>query len=362
MSDDLDDGGVAARAQIAFEPFMGREVRVGELSEVAKGTYRVALERVADGRGDDAAELLAIAVREAEEAYEIYGLWPQQTLDWIRERGILANDIEPKLHRLRSLIGDEAIDGLRAGWQRYLDLTAQASAACRAADEDAASMIEQTRAHWQRVHDGAVDYMYGVIDIAVRLVGERHLGDLWNVLMADWYDAHEQRLDIRRQPWSESARQLQVAILDGFHAHLSGPERMGDMEIIEEEDRRGYRFAPCGSGGRTMSEQAGHPRTAPPFDFAVTQDEHDWAWNTRGICAYCVHCCLLNELVPIDRLGYPTRVIDPPTWPADREDPRCTWWVYKDPSLVPDAVYHRVGRSPVRRPTAGSHPVIDETS
>lgn len=341
-----------SNSETAFEPFMGRAVRVGPVDELAKGTYRVAQERLAEGRGPAAAELLELAVREAEEAHEIYGIWPAQTLQWIRDQGIPDLEVAPRLARLRALIGDAAIDDLEPGWQGYLALTEQAVAACHAGDADASSLVEQTRAQWQRVHDGAVDYMYGVIDIAVRVVGEDRLGDLWNMLMSDWYDAHEQRLDIRKQPWSESAHQLQVAILDGFHAHLTGPERMGDVEIIEEADRRGFRFAPCGSGGRTMSEQAGHPRTAPPFNFAVTEGEHDWAWNTRGICAYCVHCCLLNELVPIDRLGYPTRVIDPPTWPADREDARCTWWVYRDPSLVPDSVYHRVGRSPVGRPAA----------
>ena len=95
-----------------------------------------------------------------------------------------------------------------------------------------------------------------------------------------------------------------------------------------------------------MSDDAsvGGARPGPPYGFAVTTEPHDWAWNKVGVCAYCVHCCLLNELTPIDRLGYPTRVIDPPVWPDDRADPTCTWWVYKDPSLVPDAVYRRVGR------------------
>jgi hypothetical protein len=164
--------------------------------------------------------------------------------------------------------------------------------------------------------------------------------------MGDWYDAHEQRLDVRLQDWSESTRQLQMAILDGFHGHLTGPDRLGDVEIIEEEDRRGFRFAPCGSGGRTMSDAAsvGGARPGSPYNMAVTTEPHDWAWNTVGVCAYCVHCCLLNELTPIDRLGYPLRVIDPPVWPDDRANPTCTWWVYKDPSLVPDEVYRRVGR------------------
>jgi hypothetical protein len=122
--------------------------------------------------------------------------------------------------------------------------------------------------------------------------------------------------------------------------------------LLEEGDRWGFRFAPCGSGGRTLSdyEAPDGPRPGPPFEFSVTTQQHDWAWNKTGVCSYCVHCCLLNELVPIDRLGYPTRTVDPPVWPDDRAEPRCTWWVYKDPSLVPDDVYARVGRTPERRP------------
>ncbi|MDZ7884007.1 MAG: hypothetical protein U5N53_14355 [Mycobacterium sp.] len=54
----------------------------------------------------------------------------------------------------------------------------------------------------------------------------------------------------------------------------------------------------------------GNPRAAGPFNFAVTTERHDWARNTVGICSYCVHCCQLNEVMPIDRLGFPTRVID----------------------------------------------------
>jgi hypothetical protein len=95
----------------------------------------------------------------------------------------------------------------------------------------------------------------------------------------------------------------------------------------------------------------GYPRAGAPFGFAVTTERHDWAWNTIGICSYCVHCCQLNEVMPIDRLGYPTRVIDPPVWSPSQPATTCTWWVYRDPADVPDHVYHRVGRDPSRRPS-----------
>jgi len=167
--------------------------------------------------------------------------------------------------------------------------------------------------------------------------------------MTDWYQVHEQRYALTNQPWQESARQLMLATTDGFHAHLAGRERLGDIEFVEEETRWGFRFQPCGSGGRSVDATItdGKPRAGPPYNFAVTTQPHDWAWNTTGICSYCVHCCQLNERMPIQRLGYPTRVIDPPVWrgtdAGSATDSTCTWWVYKDPSLVPAAVYERVG-------------------
>jgi hypothetical protein len=269
-------------------------------------------------------------------------------LGWLRDRAVTPDDADrlaDALARLRDVVGDAACDGFEAGWQEYERLTAQAAEACTVGAPDAGAAVERTRAHWQHVHDGAVDRLYGLLDVAVRLHGEDCLRAVWDLLMADWYDAHERRLDTRRQPWPESARQLRVAVLDGFHAHLTGPGRLGDVELLEEDDRWGFRFAPCGSGGRSLTDEPGHPgRPGPPYGFAVTTRPHDWAWNTVGVCAYCVHCCLLNELVPVERLGYPTRVVEPPVWPADGADPRCTWWVYKDPALVPDAVYGRLGR------------------
>jgi len=72
----------------------------------------------------------------------------------------------------------------------------------------------------------------------------------------------------------------------------------------------------------------------------VLQEAHDFAWSTPGVCRYCVHCCVLQQLTPIDDFGYPARVIDPPTRPGDP----CTWTVYRDPSLVPAEAYERVGR------------------
>ena len=69
---------------------------------------------------------------------------------------------------------------------------------------------------------------------------------------------------------------------------------------------------------------------------------HPFAWNRVGVCHYCIHCCVLQQLEPIRRLGYPARVIEPPTEP----EMQCSWTVYRRPDLVPDSAYTAVGETP----------------
>ncbi|MCW2620753.1 MAG: hypothetical protein JWL64_355 [Frankiales bacterium] len=337
---------------VAYDPSLGRVVRVGDLEQLARGTFDEAARRFAHGHAEEAAQLMAVAPLEAEELLDVYQRWPEETYAWIVDRGGDSAELAKHLDRLAGTIGERAMAGIAEEWPDFVAAVEQAVDACRGNGADALEAIEQARTTWLGVHDRAVDKVSGSVDIAVRMLGERSLGELWSHLMADWSDAHARRYDLAHQPWEESVRQLTLAIVDGFHAHLPGVTRSGEIELLEETDRYGFRFRPCGSGGRSVASGItdGQPRSGAPYDFAVTTEKHDWAWNTIGICSYCVHCCQLNEVTSIDRLGYPTRVIEPPTWPSKEENPVCTWWIYKHPGLVPDAVYGRVGRTPDRRP------------
>jgi hypothetical protein len=85
------------------------------------------------------------------------------------------------------------------------------------------------------------------------------------------------------------------------------------------------------------------PRTEPPFNFGVTKEKHDFAWNKKGVCYYCSNCCVVLQLKPIDAFGYPVRVVEPPTYPSNIAA-KCTWHIYKDPANVPERYYEDVGR------------------
>ena len=136
-------------------------------------------------------------------------------------------------------------------------------------------------------------------------------------------------------------------VMEAMRGHLVGPGRRGNFEFEEDDERFTFRFDPCGSGGHTIrgddEVEDTPPRMEPPYGWGVTTEEHDFAWNTKGVCYYCSNCCVVMQLKPIDAFGYPVRVVEPPTYPS-RSQAKCTWHVYKDPTKVPERYYRAVGR------------------
>ncbi len=335
-------------AALVHHDAIGARVRAGSYADHAASTYSLAARALHDGRGAEAAELARYTVQEALEAYELFSEWSQTIPAFMAERGVAPDVIAAETARLAGLLtlpDGTPFDG-DAGWASYRtqieDFARRAEAGAGA---EALAMLDGARTTWRDTHDRLCDAVYGWIDAASRHLGEAIVGPLWDMLMQPMYDYYV-RYDLDNHPWPRSFDLLMHYALEGMRGHLTGPGRMGDLEVIEEEDRWAIRFDPCGSGGRTLRDDPDTgtgPRTEAPYGFGVTQEPHDWSWNKTGICLYCVHCCQLNERMPIARFGYPTRVVEPPVWPAARSGAKCTWYVYKHPSLVPDEVYRRVG-------------------
>ncbi len=220
-----------------------------------------------------------------------------------------------------------------ACWRRFVASASESADAILAGtgDDDA---VQATVAAWLEGHDSHLLLTAAWVDAVVTELGEAKLGELWAELQQQPIDSYE-RYDTERSPWSDSFALLVQIALEGMHAHFGGPRRRGEIELIEHEDRVEMRFDPCGSGGRIRRDEL----------FGVTREPHPFAWNRVGVCHYCVHCCVLQQLEPIRRMGYPARVIEPPTEPGMP----CSWTVYRDPALVPDSAYIAVGARPPER-------------
>lgn len=327
-------------------PAIGTNIRAGDYLDHAVSTYELAATALREGRSKDAAELAYYTVQEGLEAYELFTTWCDEIPIFIATQGITSDVIEADKARLAQLnAGPDgaSFDGA-AGWAKYQASIKKFAAGAQEGHGDQ-GVLELAREIWCDTHDRLCDAVYFWIDAAARHLGEGSIGDLWDVLMQPMYDYYD-RYDTDNYSWDRSFDLLMLYALEGLRGHLSGPGRTGSIEVIEEADRWALRFDPCGSGGRTMRDDpdtGSGPRMQAPWNLGVTQEEHDWAWNKKGVCLYCVHCCQLNERMPMRRFGYPTRVIEPPVWPESREGTKCTWYIYKDPALVPEEIYQRVG-------------------
>jgi hypothetical protein len=128
-----------------------------------------------------------------------------------------------------------------------------------------------------------------------------------------------------------------------MRGHLSGPNRAGTITVTEEPDRYVLSFDACGTGGRM---RRGDPlvgsgsRLEAPYHFLNVRGAYDWTWNRSGVCAYCAHCSVVNQILPIEGLGRPMRMTE---YPENADDP-CRWIIYKDRDSFPDQAFISVGK------------------
>ena len=310
---------------VVHSDLLGHLVRANEWLEQGRSSYARAREALSEADFAAAEEYGRITVQEAQEAYDLFGAWLTEIPRVLAARGAPSADG-----------GQSGGTELDDGWREYLGLIGEFGQACQSAEPDAAlRLLSRARGVWQEHHDAACDAICELFDLASSAFGEAFIGELWDTLLSEMYERSARIYHPDAMTWSQSTERLLLDIFEATRGHLSGSRRDGSFSIVEECDRWIITFAPCGSGGRTYESGSGAPR------FAVTSGRHDWAWNTTGVCLYCAHCCQLQQRAPIQRLGFPLRVISPPI--RGQAAPVCTWSIYKDRAAIPAEAYTSVG-------------------
>ncbi|MDO8491637.1 MAG: hypothetical protein Q7T04_06460 [Dehalococcoidia bacterium] len=113
-----------------------------------------------------------------------------------------------------------------------------------------------------------------------------------------------------------------------FRANYTG------LAYTEEPDRYVMRLDPCGTGGVMR-------RTT---EVRKIEKAYPWTWGRSGVSYYCDHCCIFQEILPIEMRGYPICV----TQYSDNPNDPCIHLYYKKPELIPDEYFTRIGKTPWR--------------
>ncbi len=340
-------------SQIEFSTVLGRRVRLGRWEDQKVSTYRKIKEAIGDGRWDEAADHANYFVDEAEVCYLLYLQWIRDLKGFLGSQGVAPGEVEGIDADVTAKLA--LPDGSSFEAPRHWDKFKREERALerhiyREERDQALGMLEQMRQTWRETHDRDVDHTYGLMSAIQERFGAKGIADMFQQLLVPLFAWRYEKFDIDKHPWDESLETLMLVACEAMRGHLVGPERTGDFELIEHDDRFILRFDPCGSGGRTIrgdTIEGTPPRMEPPYNWEVAKEPATWNHSTPGVCLYCAHCIILMEEMPIDRFGYPVRVIDPPIYGQTDEHgspQKCQWQMFKDPTAVPEQYYERVGR------------------
>jgi hypothetical protein len=350
---------------------IGKRVHTGDWADQARPTLDKVRESLAEagdefglkaGRREVAAQLVDSFMEEAKVVYLIYKVWTDGFLAWLSSKGVTPEELDDEVERLKRLLPypDGSLLDPPARWAELGAMAGRIGNGIRAYDlsvADANTALDELSESWRRLHDRYADVMAGVLAYVARRFGEDSLEDCYRSVLEPYIQERYMPFDTRVHPYEETLERNLYLTFEAMRAHLCGPERRGTLDFEEHEDRVVVRFDPCGSGGRSMRgdeiEGTGS-RVLEPYEFGVTAEKHDWAWNQEGICYYCAHCCLTLEKLPVERWGHPVRVVDPPVWGGSADAPetrrKCQWTIYKSLEAIPEEAYRRIGHEKPQLP------------
>jgi hypothetical protein len=339
--------------EIAYSDVLGRRVRTGTWEEQQVSTYRRIRDAIGREAWDEAAALAHYFVDEAQTCFAIYRQWIPDLHAFLADQGVPAEELERVDAAILAKLAlpDGRPFDARRQWDAFLtDMEALVGHCHRREAAEGLRALDAMKETWRQAHDRDADHAYGLMDEVKARVGEDAIGPMFEHVLLPLFSWRYDKFDIDKHAWDDGLYALMLVACEAMRGHLVGPERTGDFELVETEDRFILRFDPCGTGGRTLRPdliEGTPPRMEAPYAFSVSEEPHSWNHGEPGVCLYCAHCIVLQEEMPIDRFGYPLRVIDPPRWTAHGPTQRgqCQWTLFKDLTAVPDEVYERVGRS-----------------
>lgn len=341
---------------------LGRLIRKGGWAELAEGTPRLIQRAIADGDDNNTTALVDFFLGEAKVVFDIYVQWFRDTRRYLTDKGMSQSELDRAHDAIRQKLAPyhgSAFADRDVIWSRFAAELERVRLHGLPAPERRAA-LEAAIQIWRDLHDCEVDQLAGLFDLVMKRHGEPALREMYEGwVIGDWFAKRYQRFDTSKIDWETASWLLIYLGFEGHHGHLSGTARDGSIDYEEDDQKVTISFAPCGSGGRSMAGEARDgmpPLSAPPFDWPELAEPHDFTWNEAGICAYCAHCCILHENLPIAAFGYPVRVTEPPKAPLTSES-RCSWTVYKNLRDIPKEAYTRVGRvkPPANAPLGSAH-------
>lgn len=346
-------------SHLKYSPKLRRVIRQDPVDQIGRSTFSLAKAAIRQDRRSEAVGLIQYMRFEYLTIYEFLIGWKDDLLDYIggkwgptalrrsvaetRDRyfAVRPQQLEWLSPEERAIL-DARLERLLAGSEKPQNLgiwgEEEALAALTAGrTEDACQGLEAIWREYLVPHDFLVAWIHDLLALVAELGGEDAVPEAIR-------PTYERRWKARYAAWEvmEPKERLELTV-EGMRGHLSGYNRMGEVEVTEEADRYVVRFLPCGSGGILFTGDL--VTGAPPYrPEAANRSPHPWTWQCTGVLWYSTHCPIVMEWFTTLDFGYPMR----PVQYMARPGRPCSWFIYKRPNLTRAEHFARLGFQPGR--------------
>src|SRR5262245_13931201 len=170
-------------ATMGFSDVLGRRVRLGNWQDQKVSTYRKVLEALDAGRADDAAELAAYFVDEANVCWTLYRQWIRDLEGFLTDNGMDAGELAAITAQIEDVIRlpDGRPFDSDAHWARFNELIGQVRDAAARGDAAAGrAAMDEAKETWRQTHDRDVDHTYGLMSAIVDQGGEEAIPRMYD--------------------------------------------------------------------------------------------------------------------------------------------------------------------------------------
>jgi hypothetical protein len=189
-------------------------------------------------------------------------------------------------------------------------------------DDDARALLRERDRQHQILHDQLIDITAGLCRYAGTVFGDQRLEGMFR------HSGERQRQGFEK--WESLLTEDFVrASVHLLRSH------MGNVTVVEDDEKFTITQDPCGTGGRLMREGA-YERPDGPYTITTPQA---MTFGKPNFPSYCAHCAVWNNILCIEWFGHPQWTIDHPATPNDP----CRIHIYKSAKRIPERYYEQVG-------------------
>ena len=189
--------------------------------------------------------------------------------------------------------------------------------------DGAKKLVKAMEADWLRNKDYSINWITSLLSFIGRRLGEPAVEEALR-------DFGDRFLRARRAGMVGVTPEVRMEGL------VRAMKANGAEAAFAEDDEKYVVEFRCGSGGKLIDDGA----YGPPREYLTLSGPSPVTFGRPSLPVYCAHCSVNNEIEGIEQTGVPVTIEFPP----ERAGEPCVHHVYKDPALIPDEIYRRVGK------------------